>query len=198
MDRMPGFPSEQTDEQLLSLLYKGNEVAFTAIYKRYHKLLYAVAFSYLKSTYASEDAIQHIFLKLWESRSAFSIRINLKNYLYTALKNYVLNEIRNNNTAMQKNYEIAQSSPEYENELLAYIEEKELMEHFYKTIHLLPEQKKQVCLLKLQGNLSNQEIADQMNISVPTVKTHYSQAIKMLRSYLKKIMLFLLLLFLNL
>lgn len=97
--------------------------------------------------------------------------------LYDA-ENHVLNEIRNNNSALEKNYEIVQSSPEYEDELLAKIEEKDMMEHFYQAIEHLPEQKRQVCLYKLKGNLSNQEIADKMSISVPTVKTHYAQAIK--------------------
>mgnify|MGYP000261343245 CR=1 FL=1 len=39
-------------------------------------------------------------------------------------------EIRNNNSALEKNYEIVQSSPEYEDELLAKIEEKDMMETF--------------------------------------------------------------------
>lgn len=68
------------------------------------------------------------------------INVNLRNYLYTMLKNHVLNEIRNNNSALEKNYEIVQSSPEYEDELLAKIEEKDMMEHFYQAIEHLPEQ----------------------------------------------------------
>lgn len=111
--------------------------------------------------------------------------------LYDA-ENHVLNEIRNNNSALEKNYEIVQSSPEYEDELLAKIEEKDMMEHFYQAIEHLPEQKRQVCLYKLKGNLSNQEIADKMSISVPTVKTHYAQAIKILRTHFERLFLFLL------
>lgn len=181
--------SDQTDEQLLSLLAKGSESAFTVIYERYHKLLYVVAYNYLKSGEQAEDTIQYVFLKLWESRTVLTVNINLRNYLFTMTKNHVLNEIRNNYTAIEKNYELAQSSPEYEDELLAKLEEKDMMKHFYAAIDQLPEQKKQVCLLKLQGSLSNQEIADKMNISVPTVKTHYAQAIKMLRPYLNKLLL---------
>ena len=51
------------------------------------------------------------------------VNVNLRNYLYTMLKNHVLNEIRNNNSAVEKNYEIVQSAPEYEDELLIKIEE---------------------------------------------------------------------------
>ena len=107
---------------------------------------------------------------MWEARSLLMVNVNLRNYLYTMLKNHVLNEIRNNNSAVEKNYEIVQSAPEYEDELLIKIEEQDMMSHFYQAIDHLPEQKRQVCLYKLKGNLSNQEIADKMNISVPTVK----------------------------
>lgn len=162
--------SIRSDEDLLTSLRQGSEDAFTVIYERYHKLLYVLAYKYLKSTYSSEDAVQQVFLKLWEARSLLMVNVNLRNYLYTMLKNHVLNEIRNNNSAVEKNYEIVQSAPEYEDELLIKIEEQDMMSHFYQAIDHLPEQKRQVCLYKLKGNLSNQEIADKMNISVPTVK----------------------------
>lgn len=184
--------SGQTDDELLILLQKGNERAFTTIYERYHKLLYVVAYKYLKDNDAAKDAVQQIFLKLWEARTLFSIRINLRNYLYTMLKNHLLNEIRNNYTALEKNYELAQQTIEYENEILAKLEEKEMTEQLYHAIDNLPEQKKVVCLYKLKEGLSNQEIAEKMQLSVPTVKTHYSQAIKLLREQFDKLIILLL------
>lgn len=187
--------SDHSDEKLLSLLSKGNEDAFTTIYERYHKLLYTLAYKYLKSTNSAEDTVQQVFLKLWESRTMLNSVKNLRNFLYTITKNHILNEIRNNSIAIEKNYEIAQATPEFEDELLAKIEEKELMKHFYDAIEELPTQKRLVCIHKLKGNLSNQEIAGLMGITVPTVKTHYAQAIKMLYKQLHKLFVFLLLLF---
>ena len=184
--------SGQTDDELLILLQKGNERAFTAIYERYHKLLYVLAYKYLKDNDTAKDAVQQIFLKLWESRSLFSIHINLRNYLYTMLKNHLLNEIRNNYTALEKNYELAQETIEYENEILSKLEEKEMTEQLYRAIDSLPEQKKAVCLYKLKDSLSNQEIAEKMQISIPTVKTHYSQAIKLRREHFDKLLILLL------
>ena len=184
--------SGQTDDELLILLQKGNERAFTAIYERYHKLLFVVAYKYLKDNDSAKDAVQQIFLKLWESRTLFSISINLRNYLYTMLKNHLLNEIRNNYTALEKNYELAQEAIEYENEILSKLEEKEMTEQLYRAIDSLPEQKKAVCLYKLKDSLSNQEIAEKMQISTPTVKTHYSQAIKLLREHFDKLLILLL------
>lgn len=175
-----------SDEYLLSLLGKGDEQAFTIIYQRYHKLLYVVAYKYLKNDCSAKDSVQQIFYRLWESRSVLIINMNLRNYLYTMLKNHLLNEIRNNYMAMEKNYELAQEKVEYEDDLLDNIEKKEIEEQLYQAINGLPEQKKQVCLYKLRGNLSNLEIANKMGISVPTVKTHYAQAVKMLREHFNK------------
>ena len=175
-----------SDEYLLSLLGKGDEQAFTIIYQRYHKLLYVVAYKYLNNDCSAKDSVQQIFYRLWESRSVLIINMNLRNYLYTMLKNHLLNEIRNNYMAMEKNYELAQEKVEYEDDLLDNIEKKEIEEQLYQAINGLPEQKKQVCLYKLRGNLSNLEIANKMGISVPTVKTHYAQAVKMLREHFNK------------
>ena len=57
------------------------------------------------------------------------------------LKNHLLNEIRNNYTALEKNYELAQETIEYENEILSKLEEKEMTEQLYRAIDSLPEQK---------------------------------------------------------
>lgn len=179
---------EYTDEELLSLLKRSDDNAFTVIYNRYHKLLYVLAYKYLKDKDIAKDIVQQIFLKLWEMREILIVNVNLRNYLHTMLKNYTLNEIRNNLTALEKNYEIAQSPIEYENEILSRLEKKEQMIALYHAINDLPEQKKAVCLYKLQGDLSNQEIAKKMHISIPTVKTHYAQAIKMLRDNFGKIL----------
>lgn len=178
-----GILKEATDEELLSLLRKNDKVAFTEIYERYHKHLYVIALKYLKNQELAKDAVQHSFLKLWEYRSLQKINISLKNYLFTMVKNHVLNEIRNNTTALEKNYELSQNSEEADNDFIESFEKRDMMHRLNEAIHNLPEQKKAVCLYKLQDNLSNQEIADKMQISVPTVKTHYSQAIKILRKH---------------
>jgi len=57
----------------------------------------------------------------------------------------------------------------------------------YKGIDLLPPQKKEVCLRKLNTSDSNQQIADEMGISIHTVKSHYQESLKMLKEYFKDI-----------
>ena len=187
-DASPLFQSNLPDETLLSRLKEGDEKAFTTIYMRYNKMLYVLAYKYLKDSFRAEDIVQQVFLKLWEARSLFAGAINLRNYLYTSAKNLILNEIRDNFSDMEKNYAVIQNAPEFEDKLQSALEEKDLFQHFYKILAELPEQKRKVCLLKIRDNLSNQEVADKLHISVPTVKSHYSQAIKLLRDKMGRLL----------
>ena len=143
---------QMDDSDLFFLIQKSNKEAFTIVYNRYHKQLYLLAYTYLKDRDMSEDAIQHVFSKLWEFRKDIKIKVSLKNFLYTITKNYILNQIRDNNTAIKKNYEVALSVESYEDNLLDIIEQKELMMLFRKALEMLPLQKRQVCLLKMEGD----------------------------------------------
>lgn len=177
------------DEKLFALIEKGDEKAFTQAYERYHKLLYVLAYRYLMSSDMAEDVVQHVFTRLWEFRSELRVGISLKNYLFTMTKNYVLNMIRNENTAITRNYEMAQSAPVYEDNLIENLEKKELMSSFYKAVDMLPAQKRDICLMKVKEELTNQEIAERMNLSINTIKTHYSEALKLLRIHLSKMLI---------
>lgn len=190
--------NEHTEDNILfRLITEGNKMAFTLVYERYNKMLYILAVRYLKDRYMAEDAVQQTFTRLWEYRSDIYISVSLRNYLYTMTKNHILNIIRNANNEITHNYEIAQSSDIGEDNLFEMIEKKELMSIFYKGIELLPEQKRTVCLLKMEEKISNQEIAQKMNISINTVKTHYAQAIKQLRTYIEKMLIIIMLLILS-
>ncbi|WP_303004918.1 RNA polymerase sigma factor [Bacteroides congonensis] len=181
--------TDTDDEKLFALIEQGDERAFTQVYERYHKLLYVLAYRYLMSSDMAEDVVQHVFTRLWEFRSELHVGISLKNYLFTMTKNHVLNLIRNENSAIAKNYEVAQIASPYEDNLIENLEKKELMSSFYKAVDMLPAQKRDICLMKVQEELTNQEIAERMNLSINTIKTHYSEALKLLRIHLSKMLI---------
>lgn len=180
------------DYELLMQLKDGNEKAFSVIFETYHRYLYVLACRYLMSDGYAEDAVQYTFMRLWEGKETFDYKSGIKNLLFTILKNYILNEIRHNNLVIQKNYELAQLSEEMETDFLNKLEDADFKMHLYKLIDQLAPQKREVCLLKIQQGMSNQEVADAMNISVPTVKSHYTQVIKLLRSQIDKIIMIIL------
>lgn len=179
------------DKALFELVcYNDDKKAFNFIYGKYYKMLYVLAFQYLKDQEDAADVVQQSFVKLWESRIQLAVDISLKNYLYSMTKNLVLNRIRNENNALIHNYKITQLNPDYEDNLIENIEKKELLNILSSAIGMLPEQKKMICNYKLDEKLSNQDIAEKMDISIHTVKTHYAQSVKLLRGFIEKMLIF--------
>ena len=76
------------------------------------------------------------------------------------------------------------------NDFIKSMEENQTINILHKAIESLPPKKKEVCLLKLEDNITNQKIADRMGISIHTVKSHYQESIKMLHDYFQKIQMF--------
>lgn len=175
------------DKLLFTRIVSGDIDAFTEAYRLYHKLLFTISYKYLMDNEMAKDVVQHVYTKLWESRESLLINMSLKNYLFTMTKNHILNIIRNQNTLIEKQYEIAQNTPISENTILERIEEEENSKHIYEAIDKLPGQKKTICLLKIRESLSNQEIAEKLNLSVNTIKSHYSESLKLLKKHLSDI-----------
>lgn len=184
MNQYPDF-----DQKLYDDLRRGKEYAFAAVFDRYNRLLYTIAYRFLKSEEEAEDAVQHLFMKLWEQRETFSFESGIRSLLFTILKNYILNELRHRSLVFEKLYEISQQTNEEEDNFLIQFEHSELRKSLRIAIDKLPPQKQKICLLKIEYGLSNQEIADKMGITVPTVKSHYTQAIKTLRKEIESLLL---------
>lgn len=169
------------DVQLRMELQQGKEEAFTKAFNQYNRLLYALAYRFLKSGEEAEDAVQFTFMKLWEERKRLDFRSGVRSLLYTIMKNHILNELRHRNLVYEKNYLLALEADEADDGFLKAYEERNLREHLIAAINKLPSQKSMICMMKLKRGLTNQEIADRMHITVATVKSHYTQAVKMLR-----------------
>lgn len=186
-----------SDTELFHRIQKGDEKAFTIAYELYNKLIYVLSYRYLMDEERAKDVVQYVFVKLWEYRAELNIGISLKNFLFTMAKNYILNLIRNENTALEKQYEIAQQVLGYEDDLVEKLERREQMSLFYQALAKLPEQKKRICVMTIREEMSNKEIAERLNVSINTVKTHYAEALKLLRRELLKLLMIIIILMLS-
>ena len=173
-----------TDRQLLNGLRKGYEDAFVELFNRYGRMMYALAYRYLKSEEDAEDAVQSAFMKLWARRESLELNENIGSLLYTILKNHVLNEIRHNAIVVEGNWEMSREAEEADDSFIRQMEKKNQLELLISAVSKLPSRKHDIYILKLMKGFTNKEIAEQLNIKVPTVKVHYNQAIRMLRKYL--------------
>lgn len=176
--------TDDTDKLMLSGLRKGNEEAFVELFNSYGKMMYSLAYRYLKSEEDAEDAVQCAFLKLWSRRDSLQINENVGSLLYTILKNHVLNEIRHNSIVIERNWLMSRETEEADDSFVVEMERRNQWELLISAVSKLPARKRDICILKLIKGLSNKEIAEKLNIKVPTVKVHYNQAIKILKKYL--------------
>lgn len=172
------------DNSLNAELKKGNEEAFSALFSKYGKMMYALAFRYLKSEADAEDAVQQTFMKLWLKRFNLSFGDNVGNLLYTTLKNHILNELRHKNIVLENAWLMAQEKEEADDSFIRQMEKKNQWELLFNAIAALPARKRDICMLKIIKGMSNKEIAEQLDIKIPTVKVHYNQAIRMLKKSL--------------
>ncbi len=177
---------QTSDNVLAQQIKKGNQLAFAALYDRYNRSLYALAYRYLKSRDLSEDVVQQIFVNLWINRDQINEELNIKSFIFTSLKNSTLNTLRNNQRAIEKNYELLINQENYDSTEMEEEASHEMVDLINKVVDTLSPQRKLIFKLKIEEGLSNSEIAQKLNLSVNTVKFQYSQILKILREKVGK------------
>ncbi len=179
-----------TDTELIGFISQDNDLAFTTLYERYWDKLLAIAMNRLHVIEEAEEVVQVVFVNLWQRRKQLSAQLNTKAYLATAVKYEILNRLARQKrfTAYQKHLQHTHLyKDQATQEWLDFEELKELIE---KTVKSLPAKCQLVYRLSKEHALSEKEIAQEMNISVKTVESHLSKAIKKLRTVLKQVRYF--------
>lgn len=169
------------DEKLLALLKTGDHLAYAVIYDRYKTLLYRHAVRILNNQEQVNDTIQDLFLSLWRDRDKLNIELKLSSYLYTAIRNRLLDHIARNK--FQSDYidsiqEYIQSAVPVTEQQVRLNELKNLIE---KEVEALPPKMRTIFRLSRNEELSHREIAVQLNVSDHTVKKQINNAIKILK-----------------
>ena len=171
--------SSHTDTALTALLRQGNEAAFTEIFNRYWDKLYFIAHKHLKSSQASEEIVQDVFMTLWEKRESLSIH-SLPLYL-AAMTRYAVYH----NLAWQKKHksvDMHDLKADYStNRDLEYLDNKLLLEIIEKLSNQLPNKCRMVFVQNKLLDIPLQQVADDMNISPKTAEAHLTKALKSMR-----------------
>ncbi len=168
--------------------------AFKQFFEGFYPSVCVFARKYLKDAELAEDLAQEAFVEYWKRKENFTDLKAIKGFIYTVTRNKCLNQIKIK--GIRENI--------LNNEFLGddFFYEQILEEETYRIIHnavdKLAPQTRKIVGLSLEGN-KNQDIADQLGISVNTVKTLKKNAYKELRILLKDHVFILLLLnhFLN-
>ena len=174
-----------TDQDLIALLKKGDEAAYTEVYNRHWKFLFQAAYRFSRNKEDCYDVCQAVFLWLWDNREHIRPAGNLKGYLYTAVKYKIANLIRDGKYRESLFEDLEQlDKRRYETNDL---EVKELKNFITQLIDELPEKCREVFLLSRTEQLTHKQIAERLGIGEKTVDAHISKALQKLREPLNKL-----------
>lgn len=173
---------EYSADDLIRLLKAGNEKAFKAIFHRYYRPLTLFALKYVGDVEEAKEITQEFFIRIWSRRTALEIT-SLKAYLYRGVKNACLNHLESGKVLQRRMQDF--DKPLYTTaDALQKMLLAEQEEEIIRAIDRLPPRCREIFLLSRTEQLPNKAIADRLNISVRTVETQVSIALRRLRDLL--------------
>lgn len=180
-------------ESVIPAFQQGDSGAFEAFFTAYYKPLALFADQFIGNMPEAEDIVKDSYVKLWNKREEFNHPKSIKGFLYTTTRNACLNYLRHLKVKDQYQKEILYLNKEEADDLvLRRMIHAELLESIYKEVDKLPEKRKQVFSMIYFEGMKLDEIAEQLGISIFTVKEHKARALAQLRLHFsdKQLMLF--------
>lgn len=164
--------------------------SFKSIFHEYYQPLWHLSQYYLEDKDEAKEVVQDAFIKLWEIRHALNPNSNLRNFLFTLVKNNCLNNLKRKQILLKHHEKIRWIEMRYQYESLArmgddYLEINELKDKIDVAIQQLPEHCRIIFEMSRFEDLKNREIAEKLNVTQKTVEAHLTKALKILRKELK-------------
>jgi RNA polymerase sigma-70 factor, ECF subfamily len=179
------------DVRLMRLVADGDTTAFEQLIERHQTLVAGTVARMLGSNSDVEDIAQQVFIRVWKSAGRYVARAKFTTWLLKITRNLVFNEMRR---AKRHPHLPVQLEPEAEEMPLkdeatatpdATLLQVELQAEIEKAIMLLPDTQRMALVLRRYEELSYEEIADVLDLSVPAVKSLLFRARTELRERLK-------------
>ncbi|RZJ88214.1 MAG: RNA polymerase sigma-70 factor [Chryseobacterium sp.] len=170
-----------SDQELTDLMKSDDKAAFTELYDRHWKALFRTANNIIQYEEAAQDAVQEVFISLWNRRAETEIN-SIKSYLHQATRFAVLKAIRAQKTDALFYERLRDSTTELIiEEPLLFKEQQALLEQLVAS---LPEDCKETFRLSREEQLTYKQIAAQLDISEKTVEKRMTKSLKFLREKL--------------
>jgi len=170
-----------------------NDQRLTAVVEKYFQThfegLYRYAFTLLKNNDDAKDAVQTVFVNLWQKRLTIDVQQSIQSYLYTSVYNYCLNVKRNEKVrkAYIENNQAAQAV--FNDELVS----RENINRIREALESLPPQCRLIFMKSRFEQMKYADIAREMNLSVKTIEVQIGKALRILREKLSEVLILFLL-----
>ncbi|MGJ8735821.1 RNA polymerase sigma factor [Zobellia laminariae] len=171
------------NQKLIEHLISGEEKAYMFLLEKYHRPLNAYALTLTHEKAIAQDIVQNVFLKTWKSRKKLNPEYSIKSFLYKCVYNEFLNHYQKNKAVIL----LHQKYIDYAHDIVEETDDKMLkrmIEIVNKEIQKLPPKCQKVFILSKREGLTNNEIADYLNISIKTVEAQITKAFRILKKRL--------------
>ncbi|GAB3910427.1 RNA polymerase sigma factor [Mucilaginibacter boryungensis] len=158
--------------------------SFEIIFRKFYPSLCFFAERITGSHDDAEDVIEELFVKLWNKQLQFETEQHLKAYLYRSAKNACLDFLKVSERSDMRNTFFAEERGYSEDAYLNEIIRAEIISEVYHAIESLSPQCSKIITMSYLDGKSNQEIADELNLSVQTVKNQKGRGLAMLKQRL--------------
>ncbi len=164
---------------------------FKDIFNDYYQPLCNLSAYYLEEGDEAKGVVQEAFVKLWEARNGLESGSNIRNFLFTLVKNNCLNILKRRQILLKHHEKIRQVEIQCQYESLSrigedYLELNELKEKIDIAIKKLPEHCRTVFEMSRFEEMKNREIAEKLGITQKAVEARMTKALKFLRGELKE------------
>ena len=180
------YNNSEQEKILIAGLIQDDESAFCELYALYKNRLMFFAMKFLKSKEFAEDVFQDAFTSVWQNRRFLNPDSPFAPYVYTIVKNRILNLLAGIEKEQQLKNIILSGSVDMTNDTEDKILDDDLNQQLEKALLDLTLQQRRIFDMSRKEMKSHKEIAEELNISVYTVQQHISASLKVIRSYLVK------------
>lgn len=174
------------EHELVIRLISGDEDAFCELYAAYKNRLLFFAMKFVKSRDFAEDIFQDAFTIIWQSRRFINPDASFSSYLYTIVRNRILNQIRDLDKEDTLKEHILAQAIDYTDDTKEKILANDLREIINKALEKLTPRQREIFEMSREAQMSHKEIADALGISVNTVQEHISISLGTIRTFLSK------------
>ncbi|WP_237039600.1 RNA polymerase sigma-70 factor [Phocaeicola faecalis] len=174
------------EREIVLRLIDGDEDAFCELYATYKNRLLYFAMRFVKSRDFAEDIFQDAFTVIWQGRRFINPNASFSSYLYTIMRNRILNQIRDMEKEDTLKESILSQAIDYSDDTKNNILSGDLKNIIQKAFESLTPRQQEIFRMSREELLSHKEIADKLGISIHTVQEHISLALHTIRTYLTK------------
>jgi RNA polymerase sigma-70 factor (family 1) len=174
------------DEMLIASWQQGSEQAFEYIYKKYVLSLTKIAMQKIDDKETAEEMVHDAFMHLYQKKSNLPVIKSISAFLYIIIKRNLLDLYRHKEVVAKyqryQQYQLNQNQQCTINSSFTLFETKELEKQLEEEIDNIPQKSRTVFKMRRENEMSNKEIAQQLNISENTVEQqHMRKAIRRLK-----------------